>query len=218
MWDNSNNYEYVGFEVLTAVVMKSIKFWDITPCSPSSVNRRFGGTYRLHLQGRKISWARNQRGRRWQAPVGFEVLTAVVMKSTIFWDIKPCSPLTLNGLHGVISQTIVRSACHLLSRWFLAQFIFSTLKMEAICSFEASVDTEQTTRRYIPEDSTFCLPPAFTLVSCSADFLDSDDGGDMFLRNVGWHSTDYTALYPRRWYSSTIKMVFWKLHLWNVMH
>jgi hypothetical protein len=24
----------------------------------------------------------------------------------------------------------------------------------------------------------------------------------MFLRNVGWLSTDYTALYPRRWYSS----------------
>jgi hypothetical protein len=25
--------------------------------------------------------------------VGFEVLTVVVMKSTIFWDIMPCSPL-----------------------------------------------------------------------------------------------------------------------------
>jgi hypothetical protein len=24
---------------------------------------------------------------------GFEVLTALVMKSTIFWDITPCSPL-----------------------------------------------------------------------------------------------------------------------------
>jgi hypothetical protein len=43
--------------------MKSIIFWDITPCSPLSVNRRFGGTYRLYLQGRKISRARNQRER-----------------------------------------------------------------------------------------------------------------------------------------------------------
>jgi hypothetical protein len=34
----------VGFEVLTAVVMKSIIFWHITPCSPLSVNQRFGGT------------------------------------------------------------------------------------------------------------------------------------------------------------------------------
>jgi hypothetical protein len=26
--------------------------------------------------------------------------------------------------------------------------------------------------------------------------FDPEDGGDMFLRNVGWLSTDYTALYP----------------------
>jgi hypothetical protein len=26
-------------------------------------------------------------------------------------------------------------------------------------------------------------------------FFDPADGGDMFLRNVGWHSTDYKALY-----------------------
>jgi hypothetical protein len=30
-------------------------FWDITPCSPLKVNRRFGGTYHLHLQGRCLS-------------------------------------------------------------------------------------------------------------------------------------------------------------------
>jgi hypothetical protein len=35
---------------------------------------------------------------------------------------------------------MLSEACHLLSRWFLAQLIFSTLKMEAICSFETSVD------------------------------------------------------------------------------
>jgi hypothetical protein len=33
-------------------------------------------------------------------------------------------------------------------------------------------------------------------------FFDPEDGGDMFLRNIGWHSTDYTVLYPRSWYSS----------------
>jgi hypothetical protein len=33
-------------------------FWDITPCSPLSVNRRFVGTYRLHLQGRRICRAK----------------------------------------------------------------------------------------------------------------------------------------------------------------
>jgi hypothetical protein len=45
--------KYVAFEVFTAVVMKSIIFWDVTPCSTLSFARRFGGTYRLHLQGRR---------------------------------------------------------------------------------------------------------------------------------------------------------------------
>jgi hypothetical protein len=44
----------VGFEVFTAVYLKSIFFWDMTPCSALSGTRRFGGTYRLHLQGRRI--------------------------------------------------------------------------------------------------------------------------------------------------------------------
>jgi hypothetical protein len=46
------------------VVMKSTIFWDITPCSLLKVNRRFGATYRFHLQGRRISRARNQRESR----------------------------------------------------------------------------------------------------------------------------------------------------------
>jgi hypothetical protein len=41
---------YVGFEVLTAVVMKSSIFWDIRPWSPLKINRRFGGTCRLRVE------------------------------------------------------------------------------------------------------------------------------------------------------------------------
>jgi hypothetical protein len=45
--------------------------------------------------------------------------------------------------------------------------------------------------------------PALNYVAIKAGFLFGlffypEDGGDMFFRNVGWHSTDYTALYPRR--------------------
>jgi hypothetical protein len=39
------NYLNEGFKVSTAVVMKGIIFWDMTPCSLLSYNRRFGGTY-----------------------------------------------------------------------------------------------------------------------------------------------------------------------------
>jgi hypothetical protein len=51
----------VGFVILTVVVMESSIVWDITPCSPVKVNRRFGETCRLHLQGRRINQARNKR-------------------------------------------------------------------------------------------------------------------------------------------------------------
>jgi hypothetical protein len=74
--------------------MKSTIFCHTMSCSPLSVNRRFGGTCRLHLQGQRISPARNQRESRWQA------------------------------------------------------------ELEAICSSETWVDSQWTTRRYIPEDRT----------------------------------------------------------------
>jgi hypothetical protein len=93
------NLTYVEFEVITSVVMKSTIFGDITPCSPLKVNRRFRGTFRLHLQGRRISRGRSQR-ERWQV------------------------------------ETLVFCSAY-----------FSTLKMEAICSSETSVDTQRTTRR-----------------------------------------------------------------------
>jgi hypothetical protein len=43
----------VGFEVLTAVVIKSSIFWDIAAYSPLKIYQRFGGTCRLYLQDRK---------------------------------------------------------------------------------------------------------------------------------------------------------------------
>jgi hypothetical protein len=103
---------HVGFEVLTAVVIKSTIFWDITLCIPLKVNRRFGATYRLHVQGQRISRAaRHQRESRWQA--------------------EPCLAFT------------------------------STLNMEVICSSETSVDFQQTTRRYIPEVRTLQVSSCF---------------------------------------------------------
>jgi hypothetical protein len=96
----------VEFEVLTPVVMKSTIFWDITPRSPLRVNRRFGGTYCLHLQGRRNKLSK-------------------------------------------------KSAC-LLPAFTLVSCsaYFFILKMEAICSSETSVDTQRTTLRYIPKDGT----------------------------------------------------------------
>jgi hypothetical protein len=52
--------EAIWFEVLTMVVMKSSVFWDTTSCRPLKVSRNFGGTYRLHLQSRRVCLVRNQ--------------------------------------------------------------------------------------------------------------------------------------------------------------
>jgi hypothetical protein len=51
--------------------MKSIIIWDMTPCNLLKVNRRFGGTYRLHIQGQNIRRVRIQSESRWQAPARF---------------------------------------------------------------------------------------------------------------------------------------------------
>jgi hypothetical protein len=79
--------------------------------------------------------------------VGFEVLTPVVMKSTIFRDITPCSPLKVNRINRARNQHESYTLISLLG-------IFFDLKMEAIYCSETSVDFQRTTRRYIPEDST----------------------------------------------------------------
>jgi hypothetical protein len=87
---------FVKFEVFMAVTVKNAVFWDVAPCR-SCVNRLFGGTYRLHLQGMKT----DERG------------TADVDGSSLM--------------------------------------DFSTLKMEAIRSYETSVH-RRPTRRHIPKD------------------------------------------------------------------
>jgi hypothetical protein len=94
----------VRFEVFTAVTMKNAVFWDVTPCR-SCVNRRFGGTYRLHLQGRKI----RERGTsviRWLRTAIPSSETAVHTRSTRRHipedDILPCSAYCLRNICGTV--------------------------------------------------------------------------------------------------------------------
>jgi hypothetical protein len=68
-------------------------------------------------------------------------------------------------------------------------------KMVALCKL-------QTTLKSI----FFCLLLACSLLRWL--FYNPEDGGDKFLRNVGYHSTHYTASHPRRKYSS--KPPLWK--------
>jgi hypothetical protein len=63
-------------------------FWDVTPCSRLKVNRSFGETYRLHLQG----WRVNQEINQHEAG-----------RKTSFISL---FRLAFRGLHGVISHKI----------------------------------------------------------------------------------------------------------------
>jgi hypothetical protein len=77
-----------------SVKMKSTIFWDITLCSPLGVNRRFGGTYRLHLQG-------------WKNKLSTKPAWKQVASSCWWRYVPPKHLLALNGLHRIISQKMV---------------------------------------------------------------------------------------------------------------
>jgi hypothetical protein len=94
----------------TVSLLKSSIFWDIMPCSPLKVNRRFGGTCRLHLQARRISKVRNQRESRCQA---------------------------FSGLHDIIYQRIelfINTAVRTSNPAFLLLVVISISHMNITCS------------------------------------------------------------------------------------
>jgi hypothetical protein len=91
---------YIGFEVHTAVAMKSSICRDITLCSQLKVNRRCGGTRQLNVKGRRISQAR-----KYLLPASSWFLAWLYLRPwRLKWHVPPKRRLTFNGLHGVISQ------------------------------------------------------------------------------------------------------------------
>jgi hypothetical protein len=59
-WRNYEKNNCVGFGILIVMAVKSSILWDITPCIMAIENRRFETTYSNHLQGQRVSQARNQ--------------------------------------------------------------------------------------------------------------------------------------------------------------
>jgi hypothetical protein len=92
--------------------------------------------------------------------IGFEVLTPVVMKSYIFWDITQCSPLKVNRHFGGIcsfhlqGRRVYQARNQRKAGRKQSLAYSSTLNMEATCSSKTSADFQRTTRRYFPEDRT----------------------------------------------------------------
>jgi hypothetical protein len=126
------------------------------------------------------------------------------MKSTILWDITPRSPLKDNRRFG--ETYYLHVGFEVLTAVFMKSTIFwdispcSPLEVNRrfggtrplhLQGWRISWAGNQRESRWL------CFHAGFLL----GLFFNPEDGGNMFLRNFGWFSTDYTALYPRRWYS-----------------
>jgi hypothetical protein len=84
-------------------------------------------------------------GKVWNA--GFEVLTAMVMKTSVFRDITSCNPLKVDRRSGGTWLQAVLAICFML----VSRVAYSsTLKLEKR-SAKMSVHFQRTTRRYIPK-------------------------------------------------------------------
>jgi hypothetical protein len=117
-WDaSSNNTRRYNQASLT---LKNVAFWDVAPCR-ACMNRRFGRTYRLHLQGRKIL--------EWETSVSRWLQTAADSSLADFSSLNMeaiCSSET--SVH--TRSTRLQPAAHAGS----SLVAFSTLKMKAIRS------------------------------------------------------------------------------------
>jgi hypothetical protein len=83
----------------------------------------------------------------------FEVLTAVAMKSSVSWDITPCSPVKMSQRFGGTCYLNLQGRRISHARNQRKAGSRSQLhKIKALCSIETSVDFQRTTGRYIPED------------------------------------------------------------------
>jgi hypothetical protein len=173
-----------GFKVLTAVAIKSSVFWAITLCSPVKVNKCFGGTYPLHLQGWRV-----RRKTEWS-----------------------CQQL---------------SACFMLVSCLQYR---SKLKTEAEYFFETSVNFHRITRCYASQnqhEADCCLFHAGFLLGLT---FDPEDGGDVSsicpLTFTGPHGviSQTTELFVLVSYSNsldplrlhvngdTVSLVYWQTH------
>jgi hypothetical protein len=108
---------------LAKAVIKSSVFWDITPCTPLKVSRRFGGKYRLHLQDWRIS--------HHEADSKF---SSFAYSSILKMEATGSSEMSCFML-------VFCLACS------------STLKLET-CSSKTSLDFQRTTQRCTPEHRT----------------------------------------------------------------
>jgi hypothetical protein len=118
-------------------------FWDIMPCSPFEVIRRFGGTYRLLLLlSGYLAWLipgpwRWRRYIPYETSVDFQRTTRLHIPEDRTFQLDRCSP-TFSRL---VQPPSLRKN--------------RTPQMRETCSYLISVNNYNTTRHHMPKDSIF---------------------------------------------------------------
>jgi hypothetical protein len=84
--------------------------------------------------------------------VAFEAFAAMFSRSSIYWDITPCSPLKANDVSEEYVAPIFRDLFATYFLLFPCLAYSLTLNIEEIYSSETLVYFQRTTRVYIPED------------------------------------------------------------------
>jgi hypothetical protein len=106
-----NTHTLTGFEILLLLAMKSTIFWDMIPCGLVDIYRSLRGMcclllawHTLQTQTCKTSpnfyqtaQCHTPEDSNLHIYLAFEVLIVVVMKSSILWNITPCSLLKDGG-------------------------------------------------------------------------------------------------------------------------
>jgi hypothetical protein len=133
---NFDEIWYLGFEVLTSVVMKISIFWDIAPCSPLKVNRCFGGTCFLRIQGRPGVISQNIEififGIHWKLAYFASFHSSIWCSGAV---VDPCS----EGARLNISADL---------RTILTELFVFFLFQKCIQNFSPEIWKEETTRTY----------------------------------------------------------------------
>jgi hypothetical protein len=118
------------------------------------------------------------------------VLTAVKMKSYIFWDINPCSPLKFNRCFGLIYRLHLQGRrIRFLASCFALVYCLAyswILDMEATYSSYTSVDLQRTTMHCIPEPKTL---HSQVLLGCRFCTMWNDDVATKLILHIASGST-----------------------------
>jgi hypothetical protein len=127
---------------------KNAVFWDVAPCT-SCVNRRVGGTYRLHLQGRKIC--------EWGTSVSRWLQTHTYLRPQILHKITGIGiVLSLKYFGGYISKDIYTSS-------ILILLSVKPYKLKFICQPRNLIILVLHSKGYISSYYTDCKSLAYFL-------------------------------------------------------